>query len=490
MALNLKKGGRFDLQKSSPGLSLVGVGLGWDPNTQDGGPAFDLDASAFMLGSNNKISNDGYLVFYGNPISSDGAVKSSGDDKTGGSSDGDDETIYVDLNKVDKSIQQIVFTVTICKYPNDDDQDKRTLELNFGQVKNCFIRIYNKLTNEELIRFDLNEKFTNEDAVEFGKLFRTENGWEFQAIGKGLVGSLDILIGTFVNKNADGNYSFKLSKKTGHAKKAFNLSKKSEEIVSPIEVAPNSSIEKKTENKIPYEASESKKSEHNPDLKSPIKDTKSAPAQKSKKGIIIAIFVTTMIIFSCIYFFTKGESPVEKDNLAISQSRDQNLLDSNKDSANAATRLTNETPAATNNDQGNASSQPAVSDEKVSMSNAPMSSANDSKEFDAPKVACNFPALSSQINLSIDILAQIKEALTNAPAKKIVVEGYASSEGQLEKNNQLSQKRADAFKTYLINNGIPAEKISAIGKGIENPIASNENENGRMKNRRVELVIK
>ena len=45
------------------------------------------------------------------------------------------------------------------------------------------------------------------------------------------------------------------------------MSKKSEEIVSPIEVAPNSSIEKKTENKIPYEASESKKSEHNPDLK-------------------------------------------------------------------------------------------------------------------------------------------------------------------------------------------------------------------------------
>jgi hypothetical protein len=62
MAINLAKGQRISMDK---GLSLVGVGLGWDPNT-NGGYDFDLDASAFMLGANGKIPADEYFVFYNN----------------------------------------------------------------------------------------------------------------------------------------------------------------------------------------------------------------------------------------------------------------------------------------------------------------------------------------------------------------------------------------------------------------------------------------
>lgn len=195
MSINLNKGSRFNLQKASPGLIHIGVGLGWDPNETPGGPAFDLDASAFMVGNNYKIPADGYFVFYGNQISADGAVRSSGDDQTGGNSDtGDDETLFLDLPKVSPLIEQIVFTATICKYPNDAKKDIRTKELNFGMVNNCYIRIFNQDNEEELLKYNLKEKFNNEDALEFGRLYRTGDSWEFEAMGRGSVGSLEVLV--------------------------------------------------------------------------------------------------------------------------------------------------------------------------------------------------------------------------------------------------------------------------------------------------------
>ena len=72
--INLQKGQRIEI-----GLSKVGVGLGWDPNESTGFD-FDLDASAFMLGSNKKLPQDEFFVFYNNQKSPDGAVESSGDD--------------------------------------------------------------------------------------------------------------------------------------------------------------------------------------------------------------------------------------------------------------------------------------------------------------------------------------------------------------------------------------------------------------------------
>ena len=100
MALNLVKGQRVDI-----GLQKLAVGLGWDPNSTSSSHDYDLDASAFMLAANNRVPNDAFFVFYGselknsegNPVSPDGAVSSSGDDRTGGNSDGDDETLMIDL---------------------------------------------------------------------------------------------------------------------------------------------------------------------------------------------------------------------------------------------------------------------------------------------------------------------------------------------------------------------------------------------------------
>ncbi|KAA4711881.1 TerD family protein, partial [Bacteroides fragilis] len=164
-------------------------GLGWDPN-EGTGFDFDLDASAFMLGSNKKIPNDNYFIFYNNPKSPDGAVESTGDDTTGGNSDGgDDETLNVDLQKVDSSIQEILFVATIYKA----DERKQ----NFGQVRNSYIRIYNSITNEEIARYDLDEDFSIETAVEFGRLYRRGEEWKFEAMGIGNKGGLQALVNKY-----------------------------------------------------------------------------------------------------------------------------------------------------------------------------------------------------------------------------------------------------------------------------------------------------
>lgn len=183
--INLQKGQRIEI-----GLSKVGVGLGWDPN-QSTGYDFDLDASAFMLNASKKIPADEYFVFYNNPLSPDKSVESSGDDLTGGNSaDGDDEILTVDLQKVDASIQEIIFTVTI----HEADLRKQ----NFGQVHNSYIRIYNANTDEEIARYDLDEDFSVETAVEFGRLYRRGGEWKFEALGIGYKGGLQYFVDKYV----------------------------------------------------------------------------------------------------------------------------------------------------------------------------------------------------------------------------------------------------------------------------------------------------
>ena len=180
MAIELEKGQRIGIK-----LEKVGVGLGWDPN-EGSGEDFDLDASAFMLGENHKLPRDEFFVFYNNLKSPDGAVESMGEDRTGGSSDGDDETLNVDLSKVDPRVTEIIFTATIYKAA-----ERRQ---NFGQVHNSYIRLYNAITNEEIARYDLDEDFSIETAIEFGRIYRRGSEWRFEALGLGNKGGMQALV--------------------------------------------------------------------------------------------------------------------------------------------------------------------------------------------------------------------------------------------------------------------------------------------------------
>lgn len=181
MAINLQKGQKIDI-----GLSNITIGLGWDPN-EGTGFDFDLDASAIMIDSDRKLINDTFFVFYNNLQSPDGAVQHTGDDPDGMSSDGDDdEEIIVDLTKVDSKINEILFVVTI----HDFEQRKQ----NFGQVRNSYIRIVDNTSGEEVAKYELDEDFSIETGIEFGRLYKRNGNWKFEASGIGYKADLSFFL--------------------------------------------------------------------------------------------------------------------------------------------------------------------------------------------------------------------------------------------------------------------------------------------------------
>ncbi len=189
MSISLTKGSRINLSKESPSLKQASIGLGWDTNTTDTGAAFDLDASVFMLNANSKIPSEKYLVFYNNLTSPDNSTTYLGDNLSG-EGDGDDETIQVDLNKVDASVQEMVFIVTI----HEAEQRRQ----NFGQVRNSYIRIYNQENGQEIAKYELEEDFSRETAIEFGRLYKKDNEWRFQAVGSGYNSGLQSFVDKYV----------------------------------------------------------------------------------------------------------------------------------------------------------------------------------------------------------------------------------------------------------------------------------------------------
>jgi len=188
MGINLSKGGRIDLSKEAPSLQNVGVGLGWDTNDSDTGVDFDLDASLFMINSSSKIPNEKFFVFYNNLTSPDGAVTHNGDNRTG-EGEGDDESLAIKLSSLDAQIEELVFVVTI-----DEAQQRNQ---NFGQVSNAFIRIYDIDSNKELAKYDLDEDFSTETAIEFGRLYKKSGNWRFKAVGTGFNSGLQGFVDKF-----------------------------------------------------------------------------------------------------------------------------------------------------------------------------------------------------------------------------------------------------------------------------------------------------
>lgn len=188
MAISLAKGQKVDLTKTNPGLTEVLIGLGWDTQKYDGQHDFDLDSSAFLLGSNGMVRNDSDFVFYNNNVGGNGAVRHSGDNRNG-QGQGDDEVIEINLSQIPTDVQKIDFTVTI-----HEAEERRQ---NFGQVSNAYIRVINKATGEELIRYDLGEDFSIETAIVVGELYRHNGEWKFSAIGSGFSGGLAALARNF-----------------------------------------------------------------------------------------------------------------------------------------------------------------------------------------------------------------------------------------------------------------------------------------------------
>ena len=91
---------------------------------------------------------------------------------------------------------------------------------------------------------------------------------------------------------------------------------------------------------------------------------------------------------------------------------------------------------------------------------------------------------------SIVILDQAVQVLKQNTGVDVTVEGHTDSRASEGYNQELSQRRAETVRDYLISNGVDASRLTAVGRGENSPIASNSTEEGRRKNRRVEFVVR
>jgi tellurium resistance protein TerD len=218
MAVNLVKG-----QNTVLDMNVFHVGLGWDVNEGASQFDFDLDVAAFLIGSNKKTMGDDYLVFYNSekrvkpsdlktivssslwsdndklrhesrPVDPELSVIGSIDDEDGQTSeDGDDETMDINLNKVNPNVQEIIITVSIYEW------EKR--KQNFGQVERAYVRLYkpgHEAEGKEDYRYDLTEDFSACASVEFCRLYRHNGAWKVQATGIAHKGGLEELVAKYM----------------------------------------------------------------------------------------------------------------------------------------------------------------------------------------------------------------------------------------------------------------------------------------------------
>jgi outer membrane protein OmpA-like peptidoglycan-associated protein len=90
---------------------------------------------------------------------------------------------------------------------------------------------------------------------------------------------------------------------------------------------------------------------------------------------------------------------------------------------------------------------------------------------------------------AISNLAEVVDLLQSEPEKKIRIEGHTDAVGEASTNLQLSQQRADSVQKTLVDLGVDAGRVTAIGMGEDYPIATNDSAEGRSKNRRVDVIL-
>jgi len=90
---------------------------------------------------------------------------------------------------------------------------------------------------------------------------------------------------------------------------------------------------------------------------------------------------------------------------------------------------------------------------------------------------------------AVDNFDRVMQFISGYPERDIRIEGHTDSSSSEDLNQKLSQRRADAVKQLLIQNGIAANRIKAIGQGEAHPVASNNTEAGKAKNRRVDIIL-
>ena len=90
---------------------------------------------------------------------------------------------------------------------------------------------------------------------------------------------------------------------------------------------------------------------------------------------------------------------------------------------------------------------------------------------------------------AMSVVERLAAYMTANPQTRLVIEGHTDSTGSLATNEELSQRRADTVASALIERGVSAQNLHAVGKGPDLPVASNATAAGRQQNRRVEVIF-
>ena len=155
-------------------IQKIRVGLNWTSGREY---SFDLDLSAFLLDEKDLARSDEDLVFYNHPVSKEGALALSGDDRSG-MVDGTNEAIFVELEKIPENIHKAVFCVTF-----DDTEEEHifgeaeSIVLSASAVADSFDKGDNPFFSVDLARH-----CSQSSAMAVLEIGRSDEGWEYDMI--------------------------------------------------------------------------------------------------------------------------------------------------------------------------------------------------------------------------------------------------------------------------------------------------------------------
>lgn len=174
----LQKGQKVDLSTEST-VANICFKLGWITET-----SISIDASAFLLTYHNHCEKDEDFIFYGNPISIEGAIQLSSASSLV-THNLHTQSIHIKLGKVPATVAKVALTLTI--------HDEELKEHYFNNVSDLSLTVINQDTTEEIFKFDFGTGLSKETAIVVGEIYRHSGRWKFNAIGSGFYGGLAAL---------------------------------------------------------------------------------------------------------------------------------------------------------------------------------------------------------------------------------------------------------------------------------------------------------
>lgn len=153
-------------------VSPIKAGIGWRVTDS----RCDVDASAFLLGANEKVISEDWFVFYSQPQSPDRSILYNQSDPVY------QKSFDIDLNRLNRDVQKIVFVVTI------DEALKKGL--NFGMLTDVYLKLTDTL-GSEILSFCLSDYYDNVTSMMIGEIYKNKEQWKFNAIGNGIARDLE-----------------------------------------------------------------------------------------------------------------------------------------------------------------------------------------------------------------------------------------------------------------------------------------------------------